>query len=196
MPTKYTLKFSQYIKESEEITSSKLRGYSSEEIVDRINGKDDSESGKTENGLKHVFPDKLKFGIPSDNLGRAVTYRDANGTIQRILDITNYYQSKGEDVTFYCWSIAFDGSPEVTDALRNKIKEFDSGEGFGSPRNINLKKVIEYFSQNKEDADNIASLSIGIDAKSIRKELKKAEMSQEEPTQPVQPTQTDQPGQM
>jgi hypothetical protein len=37
-------------------------------------------------------------------------------------------------------------------------------------KNLNLKKIIDYFSANPEDADNVRSLSISIDSKSIRKD--------------------------
>jgi hypothetical protein len=34
---------------------------------------------------------------------------------------------------------------------------------------MNLKKLIDYFTQNQEDSDNVRSISISMDAMSIRK---------------------------
>jgi hypothetical protein len=167
------LNFSQYIKESEEFDS-ELRGYSHDEIIERITGKN-PKTGEKSTGIMQIFPDKLRFGIPSDNLGKSVTYDDANGVIRRINDITTFYSKRGEDVSFYCWSIAFDGTWEATESLREKI---DAAGGFGkSARNMDIKKMIEYFTENKEDTDNVASISIGIDAKSIREDQKKSTIS-------------------
>jgi hypothetical protein len=42
---------------------------------------------------------------------------------------------------------------------------------------MNLKRVIDYFKKNPEDVDNVRSISISVDSKSIRKN----QMSQSEP---------------
>lgn len=158
MATKYTLGYLQYIKEAEEAESTApLKGYASDQVITRIEE------------LMEVLSDKVRFGIPSDNLGRTITYRDANGLIARIKDIVHYYDSKKEQVRFYCWSISYSGTWKASKNLRQKI---ETDGGFGeSDLNINLKKVIEYFTANPEDSDNIASISIGIDALSIRKAM-------------------------
>ena len=158
MATKYTLGYLQYIKEAEEAElAAPLKGYNSDQVITRIGE------------LMEVLSDKVRFGIPSDNLGRTITYRDANGVIARIRDIVHYYDSKKEQVRFYCWSISYSGTWKASKTLREKI---ETGGGFGeSDLNINLKKVIEYFTANPEDSDNIASISIGIDSDSIRKAM-------------------------
>jgi hypothetical protein len=115
----------------------------------------------------NIMPDRVKFGVPSDNKGYALTYRDANGAIQKIQDLNHYYSGKGEEIKFYCWNISYSGSWEATEGLKSKIKEFG---GFGREVNLNLKKIAEYFAENPEDADNVRSLSISIDSKSIRKD--------------------------
>ena len=38
-------------------------------------------------------------------------------------------------------------------------------------KNINLKKLIDYFTENPEDSDNLQSISISIDSPSIRKAM-------------------------
>ena len=89
--------FVQYLKEQEEITVSTetpLKGYTSDQIIGRISE------------LMEILSDDVRFGVPSDMLGRATTYRDANGAIQKIKDMQHYYASKNEDVRFYCWSIS------------------------------------------------------------------------------------------
>ena len=144
-------------KKEQELESRPLKGYTSEQLIDRINQ------------LMEIFPDSFKFGIPSDVLGRAITYRDANATIEKIKDLEHYYQTKGEEIRFYCWAINFSGSWDSTKSLKEKIKEFG---GFGEDQlNINLKKLIEYFSNNAEDSDNVRSISIAIDTESVRKQL-------------------------
>jgi len=50
--------------------------------------------------------------------------------------------------------------------------------------NMNLKKVISYFSKNEEDVDNVRSISISIDAMSVRKDS----ASDDEPTNYPQPS--------
>ena len=88
--------FLQYLKEEEERTGNierPLKGYTADQIIDRIAE------------LMEILADAVRFGVPSDTLGRATTYRDANGAIQKIKDMQHYYESKGEDVRFYCWSI-------------------------------------------------------------------------------------------
>lgn len=140
--------------------SAPLRGYSAEAILARISE------------LMEIMPDRVKFGVPADNKGYSLSYRDANGAINKIKDIQHYYSSKGEDVKFYCWAISYAGSWDATKSLREKIDEFG---GFGSETNMNLKKVIGYFSKNSEDVDNVRSLSISIDSKSIRKDSAKVE---------------------
>lgn len=143
-----------------------LRGYSSESIVNRISD------------LMEIMPDRVKFGVPADNKGASLSYRDANGAIQKIQDVAHYYESKGEEVKFYCWNISYAGSWDATKSLREKIDQFG---GFGMEANMNLKKVISYFSKNSEDVDNVRSISISIDAKSIRKSSAKDEASNDYP---------------
>lgn len=154
MAQKYTLSYLQYINESEENTP--LKGYTAELIIQRIGE------------LMEVLPDKVRFGIPSDFLGRNITYRDANGTIERIRDILNHYNK--EEIRFYCWSVAYTGTWDASKSLRNKI---ESTKAFGEHRtNLNLQDMVKYFTENAEDADNIASISINIDSASIRKAMK------------------------
>ena len=135
---------------------SALKGYTADTIVERISE------------MMEFMPDRVKFGVPADNKGASLSYRDANGAIQKIQDVAHYYASKSEDVKFYCWNISYAGSWDATKSLREKIDEFG---GFGMEQNMNLKKVIKYFSTNAEDVDNIRSLSISIDAASIRKSM-------------------------
>lgn len=158
MATKYTLGYLQYIKEAEEAEiSAPLKGYPADQLITRI----------TE--LMDVVSDQVRFGVPSDNVGRATTYRDANGAIERIKDISHDYNGKPEEVRFYCWSVSYKGSWEAAKALRQKIE--DAG-GLGSePTNINIQKLIEYFTTNPEDSDNVRSISISIDSASIRKKM-------------------------
>jgi hypothetical protein len=158
MATKYTLGYLQYIKEAEEAeANSPLKGYPSDQLITRIGE------------LMEVLSDQVRFGVPSDNLGRATTYRDANGAIQRIKDIVHYYNSKNEQVRFYCWSLSYGGTWKAAKNLRQKIE--DAG-GFGEEmNNVNLKKVVEYFTANPEDSDNLRSISISIDSISIRKAM-------------------------
>lgn len=163
--------YSEYITESEELESP-LKGYTADQIIARIEE------------MMEILSDEVRFGVPSDNLGRALTYRDANGAIQRIKDLQHYYDSNDEDVRYYCWSIAYNGSWKATKNLKSKI---ESAGGLGSqPNNISLKNLIDYFTQNPEDSDNVRSLSISIDAKKVRKSQnagqEKAEEPEEQPT--------------
>lgn len=154
MALKYTLGYSQYLKEEESKFNYPLKGYPADQLITRIGE------------LMEVLSDQVRFGVPSDNLGRATTYRDANGAIQRIKDILHYYNSKNEKVRFYCWSLSYGGTWKAAKNLRKKIE--DAG-GFGEEvNNVNLKKVIEYFTNNPEDSDNLRSISISIDSQSIR----------------------------
>jgi len=153
-------KFNKFVSINENIDA-KLKGYTSDDVIERIGN------------LMEIMPDRVKFGIPADSKGYSTSYRDANGAIEKIKDINHYYESKGENVKFYCWNISYSGSWDATKALRSKIDEFG---GFGRESNINLKKVISYFSENSEDVDNIRSISISIDAMSIRKKLDKTEV--------------------
>jgi hypothetical protein len=151
--------FTQYLKEETETSSTDtpLKGYTADQIISRISD------------LMEILSDDVRFGVPSDTLGRATTYRDANGAIQKIKDMAHYYEGKSEDVRFYCWSVSYNGSWKATKNLRKKIE--DRG-GFGEELNMSLKKIIDYFTQNPEDSDNIRSLSISMDAKSIREAMK------------------------
>ena len=178
MATKYTLGYLQYIKEAEEAAAnSPLKGYPADQIITRIGD------------LMEVLSDQVRFGVPSDNLGRATTYRDANGAIQRIKDIVHYYDSKNEQVRFYCWSLSYGGTWKAAKNLRQKIE--DAG-GFGEElNNVNLKKVIEYFESNPEDSDNLRSISISIDSESIRKAMS-APKPEEKPAPAPEQTQTTQ----
>tara|TARA_Y100000389_G_C17344644_1_gene455196 strand:- start:17 stop:556 length:540 start_codon:yes stop_codon:yes gene_type:complete len=143
-----------------------LRGYTASVMVSRIEQ------------LMEVMPDRIKFGVPADIKGYSTSYRDANGAIQKIMDISHYYSGKGEEVTYYCWNISYSGSWDATKGLRSKIDEFG---GFGREQNMNLKKVVEYFKDNTEDADNVRSLSISIDTMSIRKAANKQSEAEETP---------------
>lgn len=153
-------KFNKFISINENNGGS-LKGYSADIVIERIGE------------LMEIMPDRVKFGIPADSKGYSTSYRDANGAIEKIKDINHYYQSKGEDVKFYCWNISYSGSWDATKALRSKI---DEAGGFGRESNMNLKKVITYFTENSEDVDNIRSISISIDAMSLRKKLDKTEV--------------------
>lgn len=160
--------FSQYLKERAELEvtpEAALKGYTSGQIISRLSE------------LMGVLSDSVRFGVPSDTLGRATTYRDINGAIQKIKDMEHYYASKGEDVRFYCWSISYNGSWKTTQGLRKKI---DAAGGFGEEINMSLKKVLDYFTQNPEDSDNVRSLSISMDAKSIRAAMKSSTGEKEE----------------
>jgi len=135
-------------------TGGPLKGYKAKQLVDRITQ------------LMEIMPDDVKFGVPADNYGNATTYRDANGAIEKIMDLEHYYGGKGESVHFYCWNINYGGSWEASKNLRKKISEFG---GLGKEQNLNLKKIIEYFTQNPEDVDNVRSFSISLDSKASRR---------------------------
>lgn len=142
-----------------------LRGYTAEQIIGRIEE------------IMEIMPDDMRFGVPSDTYGHATTYRDANGAIEKIRDMQHYYESKGEEVRFYCWNINYSGSWEATKNLRKKIEE---AGGFGKySQNMNLKKVIAYFSSNKEDVDNVRSIAISMDSNTIREFAKRMANKQE-----------------
>jgi hypothetical protein len=159
--------FNQYLKEEDGVSSeAPLKGYTFDQIISRIEE------------MMQFFSDSVKFGVPADLLGRATTYRDANGAIEKIKDIHHYYESSGQEVRFYCWSISYRGSWEASVKLKEKIKE--SG-GFGSEDNMSLKKIISYFTNNREDSDNVRSISISLDSKEKRDSLKKRETSEQEP---------------
>jgi hypothetical protein len=174
-------KFSQFVNEAEVMTIP-LKGYPADIVIARIEE------------LMETLSDGVKFGVPSDYLGRATTYKDANGAIQRIKDIKHYYNSKAEEVRFYCWSISYEGSWKATKNLRSKI---DSAGGFGEqPNNLNLKKVVDYFLQNAEDSDNVASISLSIDSPTVRKSMQVTKPGEEKPAkenpQGQEPTQEQQ----
>lgn len=165
--------FDQYLVEQAEASTPDrpLKGYTADQIITRISE------------LMEVLSDDVRFGVPSDTLGRVTTYRDANGAIQKIQDMQHYYSSKGEDVRFYVWSISYSGSWKATKNLKSKI---EAAGGFGEEKlNLNLKKIIEYFTENAEDSDNVRSLSISMDAESIRKATQKAS-EPEEPKAPAE----------
>ena len=158
-----------YESEDESSNKIKLKGYKASEIIERIEE------------LMEIMPDKVKFGVPADNKGQALTYRDANGAIQKIQDIEHYYSSKNEPVRFYCWSINYAGNWDATQSLREKINKFG---GFGNEQNMNLHKVIEYFKKNQEDTNSVRSISISIDSPSIRKAQKNNDEAEELYPQP------------
>jgi hypothetical protein len=162
---KYMRSYFQYVNEAEGEQKS-LRGYKAETLIQRIED------------LMEVLSDRVRFGVPSDYLGKALTSRDANGAIQRIKELQRYYSGNAEEVRFYCWSIAYTGSFEATESLKEKIA---AAGGFGSDLNMNLKKVASYFSENKEDSDNVATISIGMDAQSIRDSINKAKQKKSTP---------------
>lgn len=159
--------FLQYLKEQEEKKVSMdepLKGYKSDEIIQRLEE------------LMQVLSDNTRFGVPTNNLARATTYRDANGAIQKIRDLQLEYDNMGEEVRFYCWSIMYNGSWKATQNLKAKIK--DAG-GFGEEDlNMNLQKLIDYFTQNAEDSDNVGSISISIDSIKVREERNKSKNSE------------------
>ena len=163
--------FSQYLTEASENEAGMerpLKGYTAQQIIERIEQ------------LMEILSDDVRFGVPSDTLGRATTYRDANGAIQKIKDMQHYYDSKGEDVRFYCWSISYNGSWKATKSLKDKIA---TAGGFGEEKmNMNIKKVIDYFTENSEDSDNVRSISISMDSMSIRKAIGKTETESESET--------------
>jgi hypothetical protein len=162
--------YSEYITESEELEAP-LKGYTADQIIARIEE------------MMEILSDDVRFGVPSDNLGRALTYRDANGAIQRIKDLQHYYDSNDEQVRYYCWSIAYNGSWKATKNLKSKI---EAAGGLGPhANNISLKNLIDYFTQNPEDSDNVRSLSISIDAKKVRKSQN---VNQEKDEQPQEET--------
>ena len=153
--------FDQYLVEQAEtaVVNRPLKGYTAEQMITRIGE------------LMEVLSDDIRFGVPSDTLGRVTTYRDANGAIQKIQDMQHYYSSKGEEVRFYAWSISYSGSWKATKNLKSKI---EAAGGFGEEKlNMNLKKIIDYFTENAEDSDNVRSISISMDAESIRKAMQK-----------------------
>lgn len=177
-------KFSDFvaINENKEV---ELKGYDADTVIERIAD------------LMEIMPDRVKFGIPSDSKGHSTSYRDANGAIEKIKDINHFYNSKGEEVKFFCWNISYSGSWDATKALREKI---DQAGGFGRESNMNLKKVLDYFTKNSEDVDNIRSISISIDAMSLRKKLDKTEVidatekeTEEEKAPMVAPTKVEKP---
>jgi len=169
--------FIQFLKEAEEQNASidrPLKGYKADQLITRIEE------------LMELLSDDVRFGVPSDTLGRATTYRDANGAIQKIKDMQHYYEGKNEDVRFYCWSVSYTGSWKATTSLKEKIER---AGGFGEEKlNMNLKKIIAYFTENSEDSDNIRSISISMDSMSIRKAMHKPE-EQEKVESQVEPTQ-------
>ena len=157
------------LNEQEQSGDNPLRGYTADVVIERIEE------------MMEIMPDRVKFGVPADNKGHSLSYRDANGAIQKIKDVQHYYSSKGEEIRFYCWNISYSGSWDATKGLRAKIDEFG---GFGREMNINLKKVISYFSDNTEDVDNVRSFSLSIDALSIRKDSANQEKKPEGSPQP------------
>lgn len=171
-------KFRQFEKINEQAEDKKgtapLKGYSADAIINRIGE------------MMDIMPDRVKFGVPADNKGHSLSYRDANGAISKIKDIEHYYSGKGEEVKYYCWNISYAGSWDATKSLRTKIDEFG---GFGRETNINLKKVIKYFTANSEDVDNVRSISISIDSKSIRKDSNASDETTD--TQPQPQAQTE-----
>ena len=169
--------FDQYLVEQAEpaVVNRPLKGYTAEQMITRIGE------------LMEVLSDGIRFGVPSDTLGRVTTYRDANGAIQKIQDMQHYYSSKGEEVRFYAWSISYSGSWKATKNLKSKIK---AAGGFGEEKlNMNLKKIIDYFTENAEDSDNVRSISISMDAESIRKAMQKPAEKPEAAETPA-PTET------
>ena len=169
--------FDQYLVEQAEtaVVNRPLKGYTAEQMITRIGE------------LMEVLSDDIRFGVPSDTLGRVTTYRDANGAIQKIQDMQHYYSSKGEEVRFYAWSISYSGSWKATKNLKSKI---EAAGGFGEEKlNMNLKKIIDYFTENAEDSDNVRSISISMDAESIRKAMQKPAEKPEAAETPA-PTET------
>lgn len=160
--------------EEETLDKIELRGYSAEKIISRISD------------LMKVLPDRVKFGVPADIKGYTITYRDANGAIEKINDINHQYSSRGEKVTFYCWNVGYAGSWDATQSLKQKIEEYG---GFGSSTNMNLKKILDYFTKNQEDVDNVRSIAISIDSNSIRKMSAPSDEEDAYPTKVPQSTQ-------
>ena len=174
-------KFSQFVNEAEVMTIP-LKGYLADQIIKRIEE------------LMEALSDGVKFGVPSDYLGRATTKKDANAAIQRIKEIKHYYDSKAEDVRFYCWSISYQGSWKATKNLKAKIEK---DGGFGKqPNNLNLMKVIDYFIKNAEDSDNVDEIVISIDSPTIRKSMQVTKPAESQPAveQPQQQQPTEEQG--
>jgi hypothetical protein len=174
-------KFSQFVNEAE-VMNVPLKGYPADQVIERIEE------------LMEALSDGVKFGVPSDYLGRATTYKDANSAIQRIKDIKHYYDSKAEDVRFYCWSISYQGTWKATKNLRAKI---ETAGGFGEqPNNLNLKKVVDYFIENAEDSDNVESIVISIDSPTVRKSMQVTKPAESQPAveQPQQQQPTEEQG--
>ena len=67
-------KFNKFISINEN-SESKLKGYSSDQVIERIEN------------LMEIMPDRVKFGIPADSKGYSTSYRDANGAIEKIKDV-------------------------------------------------------------------------------------------------------------
>jgi hypothetical protein len=144
-----------------------LKGYEGDQIIKRIEE------------LMEILADDVRFGVPSDQLGRATTYRDANAAIQKIKDMMHYYSSKQEEVRFYVWSVSYNGTWQATKGLRKKV---EGAGGFGEDEsNMSLKKMLDYFKANPEDSDNIRSISISMDSDSIRKATSPKEKQEVEP---------------
>lgn len=149
-------KYSEFIFEKKK---SPLKGISSENIIKKIEA------------VMDVLPNDIQFGVPSDNLGQSTSYKSASDAIQRIKDITHYYNKRKEDVKFYCWSITFKGDFNASQELEDKMAEADGlfHEDKAKYGKIDMIKVRDYVQTNPEDADEFKSFSISLDSASSRK---------------------------
>mgnify|MGYP001370789830 CR=1 FL=1 len=149
-------KYSDFIFEKKK---SSLKGISSENIIKKIEA------------VMDVLPNDVQFGVPSDNLGQSTSYKSPGDAIQRIKDITHYYNKRKEDVKFYCWSITFKGDFNASQELEDKMEEADGlfHEDKAKYGKIDMIKVRDYVQTNPEDADEFKSFSISLDSASSRK---------------------------
>jgi len=120
--------------------------------------------------IMEVLPNDIEFGVPSDNLGQSTSYKNASDAIQRIKDITHYYQKRKQEVKFYCWSVTFTGPWNATQELEDQMVEEDGlyHENKQKYGKIDLIKVKEYIEANPEEAGEFKSFSISLDSTASR----------------------------
>jgi len=144
--------FSTFVNEQE--MNANLRGFSASEIIKRMKF------------LSKVLPDNIQFGVPADFNGNSTTYKTLKEAIRRIQDLGYSYEKKNKPLTFYCWSITFNGSLEAEEALTTKM--LNKGQLFHKNQKkygkYNLAMIAKYFRDNPEDADNIKSLTLALDS--------------------------------
>lgn len=152
----YVTDYSKFIFEKKE--SSNLKGIAPENMIKKIES------------IMEVLPDSTEFGVPSDNLGQSTSYKNANSAIQRIKDITHYYEKRKQEVKFYCWSVTFKGDFKAVQELEDMMIEADAlyHEDQKKYGKIDLLKVKEYVESNPEDSDEFKSFSISLDSNASR----------------------------